>query len=120
MARAMVPSEVAWISGEFVRGAIRGVIVSFHGLGTTELRKAANFDEIEWGANGGLVVLPYSGPWSWIVRGARGFVDDVVKAVFREYRLPADTPLIAVGGSMGGGSALLYTRYADRKSTRLN
>ena len=115
MARGMVPSEVAWISGEFVRKPITGVILAFHGLGTTELKKAANFDELEWAAAGGLVVYPYCGPWSWMNRETRVFADDLVTAVFREYRLPADTPLIVCGGSMGGCAALLYSRYSKHR-----
>lgn len=117
MPRLPVPSETAWISDRYTRQPISGVILSFHGLGAPGLRNAADFDELEWAAAGGLVVFPYYGPWSWMNRNARAFVDDLVTAIYQQYQLPPATPLITYGGSMGGYSALLYTRYSKHPIT---
>ena len=41
-------------------------------------------------------------------------VDELVDSVYATWGLNRSTPLIATGGSMGGCSSLLYTRYAKR------
>jgi dipeptidyl aminopeptidase/acylaminoacyl peptidase len=112
-----IPSETAFISDQFTRKPITGLILSFHGLGFQELRSSFEFHELEWAAAGGLVVFPYYGPWSWMNRQARAFIDDLVTAVFQQYQLPAGTPVIVHGSSMGGLAALLYARYAKHKIT---
>lgn len=104
--------QSAWIGDAFLKEPARAVIVVFHGLGFGGLKGGAGYDEAEWGANGGLVVFPYYGPWSWMNRSSRQFVDALIPAVYRRFKVPADVPLIIVGGSMGGQGALIYTRYS--------
>ncbi|MCC7205277.1 MAG: prolyl oligopeptidase family serine peptidase [Phycisphaeraceae bacterium] len=106
--------EVAWVADQHVSKPIRGVVLVFHGLGNTDLRGDPGTDELSFLRAGGLVVYPYSGPWSWMNRQTRAFIDDLVESVYAAYKLDPSTPLIATGGSMGGFSALLYTRYARR------
>jgi dipeptidyl aminopeptidase/acylaminoacyl peptidase len=105
--------EIAWFGEEYVKGKIRGVVLSFHGLGGG-LKSGPSTEEVEWARNGGLVVYPYYGPWAWMNRQARVMIDDLVDAIFTAYRLSARTPLVCTGGSMGGQGSLLYTRYARR------
>ena len=110
---AEVISEVAWVGREYVRGKIKGVVLSFHGLGGG-LKGGPSTEELEWARSGGLVVYPYYGPWAWMNRQARTMVDELVDAVYAAYGLSARIPLICTGGSMGGQASLLYTRYAKR------
>ena len=105
--------SVAWIGERFVRGAITGVIVDFHGLGAPELKSVPAYEEQEWANAGGLVMTPYSDAWNWMNRSTRTFVDDLIAALYQEYRLASSVPLILTGGSMGGYGALLYARYAQ-------
>jgi dipeptidyl aminopeptidase/acylaminoacyl peptidase len=107
--------EVAWIGDEYVQGSIKGVVLSFHGLGGGALKTAPNTEELEWARHGGLVVYPYYGPWSWMNRQSRTMIDELVDAIYAAYKLPNRIPLICTGGSMGGLSSLLYTRYAKRR-----
>jgi hypothetical protein len=107
-------NQVAWIGDQYVKGPIRGVVLSFHGLGSTGRKTEPTTAELGWAEAGGLVVFPYYGPWSWMNRQARAFVDELVDAVYAVYGLSDRTPLISTGGSMGGLSSLLYTRYARR------
>jgi dipeptidyl aminopeptidase/acylaminoacyl peptidase len=106
--------QVAWVGDQYVQGTIKGVILVFHGLGSTGMKQAPSTTELAWAAAGGLVVFPYYGPWSWMNRTARAFVDELVAAVYAAYKVVPAAPLITAGGSMGGYSSLLYTRYAAR------
>ncbi len=105
--------QVAWIGDEFVQGPFRGVVLTFHGLGGGH-KGGPSTEELAWAEAGGLVVHPYTGPWSWMNRLARAFVDELVEAVYGAFPLAADAPLVCTGGSMGGLGSLLYTRYAAR------
>jgi len=106
--------QVAWIGEQYLKGPIRGVVLVFHGLGYMGEKNGVDTTELEWANNGFLVVFPYYGPWSWMNREARIFVDDLVDAVYTNYSLSEEIPLISTGGSMGGYSSLLYTCYAKR------
>jgi dipeptidyl aminopeptidase/acylaminoacyl peptidase len=106
--------QVSWIGDAYVKGPVRGVILAFHGLGFGGLKREPSTVELEWARAGGLVVFPYYGPWSWMNRQARAFVDELVASVYAAYRLSDKMPLFSTGGSMGGLSSLLYTRYARR------
>ncbi len=108
--------QSAWIGEQFRSGAVSAVIVSFHGLGGG-IKNGPGYEEQEWGEAGGLVVFPYYGPWSWMNRSARGFVDRLITAVFAHYQLDASVPLIIVGGSMGGQGALICCRYTSHRIT---
>ncbi len=107
-------AEHAWVGKGYVEGKIRGVVLSFHGLGGG-LKNGPGTEEYEWGRHGGLVVHPYYGPWSWMNRQARTMIDELVEAIYAAYKLTDRIPLISTGGSMGGQGSLLYTRYAKRK-----
>ena len=109
-----VIKEVAWVGEEYVRGKIKGVVLSFHGLGEM-LKSGPSTEEIEWARRGALVVCPYYGPWAWLNRQARAMVDELLDAIYASYGLPDRTPLICTGRSMGGQASLLYPRYAKRR-----
>jgi dipeptidyl aminopeptidase/acylaminoacyl peptidase len=112
-----VAKEIAWIGDQQVKGPIKGVILTFHGLGAPGVKTEAEGEELVWAENGYLVIFPYYGPWCWMNRQARDIVNQVVDAVYAEYNLSDSTPLLAYGGSMGGFSAILYCRYAKRPIT---
>jgi len=107
--------QVAWVGDKWLVGPVRGVVLVFHGLGYAAMKELPSTEELGWARAGGLVVFPYYGPWSWMNRSARAFVDDLVDSIYKEYKLPDSVPLISTGGSMGGCSSLIYTRYARRR-----
>ncbi|BDI29506.1 hypothetical protein CCAX7_15570 [Capsulimonas corticalis] len=102
--------QVAWTGGQFLSGPIRGVILSFAGLGgTTKLKDGIGDQEQEWANAGGLVVMPYYSPWAWMNPETVAFIDELIEAIRLKYGLAPETPVIATGGSMGGHAALAYT-----------
>ncbi len=106
--------ETCWNNEQFLGGKVRAVMVKFHGLGGG-YRDRAYGDEIALAEKGVLVIAPYYGPWSWMNRQARSFVDRLLAEVYREFGFDDSIPLISSGDSMGGCSALLYCRYGARK-----
>jgi len=107
--------QVAWTSAEYLRGGIRGIILRFAGLNACDMRSVPDNSELEWSDQGGLVVVPYHEPWAWMNVQTRSFVDELVDAVKARHNLPANTPVISTGGSMGGQGALVYTRYSRHR-----
>ncbi len=103
----------AYTNKSILNIAPRGIVLDFHGLGGGNLKNDhSDFDKL-CAENGILTVFPYYGPWSWMNEDAVKYVDEVVFAVCeREGVLPNEIPIISTGGSMGGLSALVYTKYA--------
>ncbi len=114
MAMKFEIEDVAWTTQKWHTGDITGVIFRFHGLGAPALRGEMEGPEWEWTRAGALVVYPYYGPWSWMNRSARGLCDELIEKIYRQHHLDDSVPLIMTGTSMGGLSALLYTRYSKR------
>jgi len=105
----------AYTNHEVINGDIRGIVVSFVGLGgAITWFGSQNLDGIEWGKKGILDVHPYNNPWNWMNRQAIDWTDEVLDVLFDHFNLPEATPIISTGGSMGGQCALVYTRYAKR------
>ena len=97
-----------------VTGEIKGIVLAFTGLGGQK-RFDEDPSEGTYFAERGLIYLyPYLNPWNWMNRQAVAFVDEIVDVIFDHFRLPADTPVVSTGGSMGGQSALVYMAYAKR------
>ncbi len=95
-----------------VKHPIRGIVLDFFGLGghemfTDDSDKAKSFAE-----KGIIFLLPYYNPWSWMNKGTVEYVDEIVDVLIAYYKLPEDIAIVSTGGSMGGLSALVYTRYA--------
>ncbi len=104
----------AYSNDRICRKPIRGVVLAFFGLGRTLMFDEDTEDGRFYAANGIIYLEPYNNPWNWMNRQAIDLTDEVVGVIFRHYKLPAKTPVVASGGSMGGHGALVYTRYAKR------
>lgn len=107
----------AYSNSELCTKPIKGIVLEFHGLGYGDLIHGHNERSRMFAQNGVLYVFPYYGPWSWMNRNAVAIVDAVTDAFFDRFSLAPNTPIIASGGSMGGLSSLIYTRYAKRTPT---
>lgn len=107
-------SSFAYCNGNLITTDVRGIVVDFHGLGENSMTYTPG-ELAQICASKGIVYLyPYDNPWSWMNDLAVRYTDEIIDAVIDKYDLPENVPIVAAGGSMGGCSALVYTRYAKR------
>lgn len=104
----------AYVNDQVCKRPIRGIVLFFEGLGGMPMYQKDTADGIRYGEKGLLYVYPYNNPWAWMNRQAATYTDEIMDAVFEAFQLPEGTPIVASGHSMGGQSALVYTRYAKR------
>lgn len=105
----------AYCNNSICKKPIKGLVVSFYGLGTATMFTEDTKDGIRFAEDGILYVVPYQNPWAWQNRQNVSFTDEILDTLFQEYNLPEDLPVVSVGGSMGGLSALVYMVYAKRE-----
>lgn len=103
----------AFTNHKHIKGEVKAIVLDFHGLGSCGLRHECNELELRLANEGILSVFPYYGPWSWMNPQAVRFVDKVLECACERHGLDIQkTTVISTGGSMGGHSALIYSRYA--------
>lgn len=96
----------------------RAIVLEFHGLGASKaavLREAGAYEafEREFAEKNVLTVFPYYGFWSWMTDRAAKYVDMIIEAIGRITGIdPHSVPIISTGTSMGGLSAILYSKKA--------
>ena len=106
--------DFAFTNAEIVTKPVKGIVITFHGLGYTgQIDEPTEYSK-DLASKGIIEIFPYYGPWAWMNEGAVKTVDAIVDVIFNHFNLPQNTPIISTGGSMGGLSAIVYTRYAKR------
>lgn len=103
-----------YVNGLLIQGKIRGVVVEFFGLGSTKMFPEDPETGIFYARKNVLYVVPYNNPWAWMNRQAVSYTDEILDVLFARYGLPESLPIVSSGGSMGGLSCLVYSRYAKR------
>ena len=104
----------AYVNDGFLKGPARGLVIDFKGLGGMAMYGEDTEDGRgrRYGERGILFVIPYVDPWAWMNPFAVRETDEILDAVYA--RTDGPVPVVASGGSMGGLSCLVYTRYAAR------
>ncbi len=107
-----------------LRGAPRGIVLEFPGLGggsciggTAGLGRYGGLFAETLAGDGLLLAYVHTGPWNWMNDGAVRFTDLVTDAIRDRYGLCGNTPICAIGGSMGGQGALRYSAFGKNKVT---
>ena len=103
----------SYSNDRLIKGAIKGVAVQFTGLGGSSMQDD-NERAIRFAEHGIILLIPYNDPWCWMNDQAVKYTNEVIDVIFEHYGLSDDTPIASIGGSMGGLSALVYTKYAKR------
>lgn len=103
----------AYSNDKLCRTSIKGIVLDFFGLGSQLMLDENAFGD-ELAEKGIVLLIPYNNPWAWMNNQAVQYTDELVDIIMEKYSLPADIPIVSSGGSMGGLSSLVYTRYAKR------
>jgi len=106
--------QFAYCNLKICKRPIKGIVLSFFGLGNTSMFKEDTPEGIFFAENGVLYVVPYYNPWSWMNKQAVAYTDEILDVLFETLALPDDTAIVSTGGSMGGLSSLVYMAYAKR------
>ncbi|MBQ8356899.1 MAG: prolyl oligopeptidase family serine peptidase [Clostridia bacterium] len=106
--------QFAYVNHAICRKPIRGIVISFFGLGNTKIMSAETSAGVSFGERGILYVHPYNDPWNWMNRQSVACTDEIIDVLIDAYALPEDIPVVSTGGSMGGLCSLVYARYAKR------
>lgn len=109
MISSQILDKVAWLSMEYVKPPISGIVLRFPGLNATYLKMDPDPNDLEWGQSGALTVHAYQDPWGWMNAQTQQFIDDLVDAIRQRHELGPEIPLLSTGGSMGGHASLLYS-----------
>ena len=104
----------AYCNDQICRKPIKGIVVYFYGLGGQFLFDEDTEEGIRFAKEGILYLIPYQNPWAWMNRQTVELTDELLDVLFDAYDLPEQTPVVSTGKSMGGLSALVYTKYAKR------
>ncbi|MBO5270794.1 MAG: prolyl oligopeptidase family serine peptidase [Clostridia bacterium] len=104
----------AYVNDRIVKHPIRGIALKFFGLNGRDMYAEETPSGEFYAAHGILYVVPYNNPWAWMNRQAVDYTDELLDVLIEKYHLPESIPIASTGGSMGGMSALVYTRYAKR------
>lgn len=104
----------AYCNDAICKKPIRGIVLSFFGLGGMKMFSEDPEEAIFYAERGILYLIPYNNPWAWMNSQAVAYTDELLDVLFTQYELDPKTPIVSTGGSMGGLSALVYTAYAAR------
>ena len=104
----------AYSNDKICKTPIKGIVISFFGLGETKMFDANTEEATELAQRGIIYAVPYNNPWAWMNRQAINYTDEIIDVLISYYDLPENIPIVSTGGSMGGQSALVYTVLAKR------
>ncbi len=104
----------AYSNDRLIRGPIRGVVLSFFGLGGAQMFSDDPEEGVYFAGKNILYVVPYTDPWAWMNRQEVGYTDEILDILFAKYGLKDTVPIVSSGGSMGGLACLVYAGYAKR------
>lgn len=104
-----------YINEDSIVMPIRGIIVSFPGMGGQDFFTQDTPRGKFFGERGILYVLPYNNPWAWMNAQAFANSELIMDLVFEKFNLPETTPIAITGLSMGGHGALMYSMRSKRQ-----
>ena len=102
----------AYSSDRLIKGEIKGIVISFFGLGGAAMYSNDCQIAVELAKKGIVYIHPYTNPWCWMNESAVRFTDEIIEVLCDKYGLGEKVKIVSSGGSMGGLSALVYSAYA--------
>lgn len=104
----------AYCNDKICKKPIKGIVLTLNGLGFGDMFGEDDPLSCRFAEQGIVHIIPYYNPWSWMNSVTVAYIDELIDVIIDHYNLPDNTPVVSSGMSMGGLSALVYTRYAKR------
>ena len=104
----------AYSNRKIVEKPVRGIVVEVSGLGFSEMYGEGYEKGAGYAASGILYIRPYHNPWAWMNDATVRLCDDIVDVLSEDLGIGSDTPVAAIGHSMGGQQAFMYTIKSKR------
>lgn len=102
----------AYTNEKIIKGSIKGIVIDFFGLGGMAMYHQDTETGKFFAENNVLFINPYTNPWGWMNKDEVRLSDEIIDTLMAKYSLNDKTPLVAIGGSMGGLACIVYTKYA--------
>ena len=106
--------QFAYVNDGVCKLPLKGIALSFLGLGNTSMFASDTVAGEFFGENGILFVVPYTNPWAWMSEQTVQFVDEIVDVLKEKFHLQ-NLPVVSTGESMGGQASLVYCVYSKHK-----
>ncbi len=100
----------AYSSIELLRNAPKGICIEFWGYCDCGMQSEHTVRAKLLAEKDIAVVTPYLNPWNWCNEAACKRVDMILDVI--EQHFGRKLPIVSTGGSMGGLSAIVYSRYS--------
>ena len=94
---------------------VRGLVMECHGLNDNTIHQKSPRLGAELGRDGILYVYPYYDLWAWCNNSAVTLMNELLAVVEKMFGLTPQTPFVISGGSMGGLTAIIFSRYSIRQ-----
>lgn len=98
----------AYVNENVLTLPVRGIVLSFFGLGSTAMYRTETQDGELYGEKGILYIVPYTQPWAWGNDNEVAYADEIVDVMKAKYGCES-APVVSTGGSMGGLVSLIYS-----------
>lgn len=105
-------SSYAYSNDKLIEGEVKGLVIDFFGLGCMAMYHNHTPNGEYFAKNNVIYVVPYTNPWGWMNKDEVRLSDEILDTIKEKYGLTDNTPLISIGGSMGGLACIVYTKYA--------
>ena len=106
----------AYSNDRICKKPICGIIMDFWGMDSTGILNEDPDHAKFYAEQGILFLIPYYNPWAFCNRQTVAYIEEVLDVITAHYQLPADTPLVYTGNSMGGLTALACTVLCKHKA----
>ena len=102
----------AYTNEKIINGKIKGIVIDFFGLGCQAMYHSDTSTGTAFAERNILYITPYTNPWGWMNKDEVRLADEIIDVLKAKHGLDDTTPLVTIGGSMGGLACLVYTKYA--------
>ena len=106
----------AYSNDHICKKPFKGILLDFWGMDSYGIIREDSDNAKYYAEQGILLLIPYYNPWAFCNRQAVAYIEEILDVVHNHFALPADFPLVFMGNSMGGLTALACTVLCKYKA----